>query len=816
MKRITEKITAIAIALLMILSPAAPVFAWDGLTDNMPGLYEYYTQWGGHIYHLVRDSVSWDDAAAACENNGGHLATVGSHDEWERIQWLIGEAQRDQNYSGNDGYWFGASDADEDGKWVWVDENEDDDCWDFTAWKNGEPVSDASKNCMLASADGWSAENGNEEYYYVLELDWAPISLKSYMWNGHTYEFVYAPAKVTYDEILNFCGCYRGHALTIQSADENTAVCGFISDFIDENFPVNYGITDSLGNYDYRFVLGISYVPGAGPNDGYGWEWCDGSALDYSNWANGGLNTANHYAVMGQSQNLQWYTVSDQDTSSDFFIVERDTVLLKQDNLNGHTYYCYKSGLDWDDANAFCQNNGGHLATITSEEEWDCICGIFCDYGAEYWLGANDCDVEGRWDWITGEDFECAFWGDGEPNSSGGDEDYLATNGCSWNDRDNNMVLNDVIDGFIMEVEHTNDLAWYGWNGHYYFFVEVCGGFDQRYSWDDINDYCEVRGGHPLTITSHQENKAVVEMVEDFLINCLNYTDESVEWYFMLGATDKDNEGEWVWYDGEPLGYANWAEGEPNNCTDESANGEDYVQIGGILNGTKEGMVNGEWNDVPYFEEHIFIIEFDENLRLVNTVGRTGEEVAVALRADCETQLQAITLRYINYDDSAVHFDSNNSCNIEILENTEHLIGINVRDDGDIAILFDECCTFEGDILRFYINIDENTQDGEYGFSAILKYSDENENIHSEFVNSMIKVKNYQTGDVNLDGRVTVSDAVYMLWALMGKTGYELPEYMDLDFDNNNRVNASDAVWLLWHIFYPYDFTIDYDDIYCS
>ncbi|MGE3703762.1 MAG: lectin-like protein, partial [Vicinamibacterales bacterium] len=53
-----------------------------------------------------------------------------------------------------------------------------------------------------------------------------------------------------------------------------------------------------------------------------------------------------------------------------------------------------------------------------------------------------------------------------------------------------------------------------------------------------------------------------------------------------IGFTDQDSEGNFVWSNGEPVVYTNWAPGEPNN-----ANGiENYAEMLGS---------NGQWNDVP-------------------------------------------------------------------------------------------------------------------------------------------------------------------------------------------------------------------------
>jgi hypothetical protein len=57
--------------------------------------------------------------------------------------------------------------------------------------------------------------------------------------------------------------------------------------------------------------------------------------------------------------------------------------------------------------------------------------------------------------------------------------------------------------------------------------------------------------------------------------------------FLWIGLNDVAAEGTFVWVSGEPLGFTNWAVGEPNN----NNGNEDYVAMFPILFST------GEWND---------------------------------------------------------------------------------------------------------------------------------------------------------------------------------------------------------------------------
>lgn len=87
-------------------------------------------------------------------------------------------------------------------------------------------------------------------------------------------------------------------------------------------------------------------------------------------------------------------------------------------------YQIFDEAMSWFDAKEQCAKLGGHLATITSQDEQDFLTEL--SYKSEkpnLWLGAmlNDSSFE----WITGENWEFENWDIREPNNSTGDEDVL-------------------------------------------------------------------------------------------------------------------------------------------------------------------------------------------------------------------------------------------------------------------------------------------------------------------------------------------------------------------------------------------------------
>ena len=118
---------------------------------------------------------------------------------------------------------------------------------------------------------------------------------------------------------------------------------------------------------------------------------------------------------------------------------------------NGHYYKIVNEGTSWSEAVQRCEAEGGHLITINGSGEQKFIAKLLETDGLQqchYWLGGTDKEEEGKWTWITGEQFDYTNWdaGDGgehdpQPNNAA-DQDYLemqtisntGSNYMTWND----------------------------------------------------------------------------------------------------------------------------------------------------------------------------------------------------------------------------------------------------------------------------------------------------------------------------------------------------------------------------------------------
>ena len=100
-------------------------------------------------------------------------------------------------------------------------------------------------------------------------------------------------------------------------------------------------------------------------------------------------------------------------------------------------------------------------------------------------------------------------------------------------------------------------------NGHYYKLV------NESILWTEAKSACEQMNGHLVTITSADEQKFIVSLIEDY----------GTKYNFWLGGTDEGHEGTFTWITGEPWGYANWRKDQPNNKDSSSDGDQNYLQL---------------------------------------------------------------------------------------------------------------------------------------------------------------------------------------------------------------------------------------------
>jgi len=105
-------------------------------------------------------------------------------------------------------------------------------------------------------------------------------------------------------------------------------------------------------------------------------------------------------------------------------------------------------------------------------------------------------------------------------------------------------------------------------------FQKVVGDFN----YEEAKRECRVRGGSIAVLSTKSQIAEMKALVPSFGL-------------FYFGATDLVNQGTWIWDDGTPMTFANWAEKQPDNFKGFDPLGEHCLIIG-------YGPKDADWDDI--------------------------------------------------------------------------------------------------------------------------------------------------------------------------------------------------------------------------
>lgn len=232
--------------------------------------------------------------------------------------------------------------------------------------------------------------------------------------NGHYYKAFDQP--MSWDEAKEYCEALKGHLVTITSQQEQYFVNRLLK-----------GITKK------HMWIGAELVSEK-------WHWILPEDWKYTNWGNGepdcvdgelaavmiytysGVNVDGKEVTAGSwkdalkdSANQEEYVISDVGFVCEWESVDdyRNSVM----EFNGNRYKLFVEYLSWDDASLKCKEMGGHLVTITSEEEQQAIQNMIEQSDVNHllmnneyiWIGLTK-EIDQKWNWNTGEEFSYQNW----------------------------------------------------------------------------------------------------------------------------------------------------------------------------------------------------------------------------------------------------------------------------------------------------------------------------------------------------------------------------------------------------------------------
>lgn len=572
----------------------------------------------GYYCYLISDtSESFTEANQTCIGHGAYLVTVEDRFEQAYLTSLIGLRPEKQ-------FWTGLTDSDERGVYKWTNGER----VLFTHWNSEMPGRRRGCVVMRTGNKGglWDVITCEEKAKFVCK-QWAegvtpppiptttpepkcPTDWKTSPEIGSCYKHFSRgeEEKRTWFESRSFCKAIGGDLVSINSKEEETILSQLL---------VNYRY------YNQIFWIGLQT---SDPEEGF--EWVDGSALSYENWAYGEPNNHQGIELCGElhvSYRLSWNdrhcessadwicelkkgaplqpeptksSVPEYELTSDGWIANKD-----------NQYFISTEIVAMDKAREFCKKNFGDLVVINDDTERKFLWRYILKNGKEsaYFIGLT-LGLDREFRWMDGSVMNYVAWASYEPNFANNDENCVVMykNMGFWND-----INCGYPNPYICERKNSSINATFaptpaspqgGCPSDWITFGKRCykifgNGKGEATDWDSARTACMRFNGNLATV----EN----ELVQAFLT--YNLKDLNIDVW--IGMNDKNEEHRFLWTDQRGVYYTNWAKGHPTGSRYYSA--DDDTDCVSIKRGST--LDAGSWFEEECSLSRGYICQTDKN-----------------------------------------------------------------------------------------------------------------------------------------------------------------------------------------------------------
>ncbi|XP_076342329.1 macrophage mannose receptor 1-like isoform X2 [Tachypleus tridentatus] len=349
-----------------------------------------------------------------------------------------------------------------------------------------------------------------------------------------------------------------------------------------------------------------------------GYDWEDGSVVDFTYWGDGEpSNPDAQLCVEMYEHNLRWNDEVCSNRRGFICQVEKVPPEPTCETEDGRWKYfkdgdaCYhvlKANLakkyTWHDAEDYCTKEGGHLVSIHSKKENNFIQKMIQEAGSfiikSYWIGFHALGLDGQFEWTDGSLTEFINWDNTNEKFEAEEKCVLMfPNSGTWVDHHCDLQER----GAVCKVANSKLVTpaptiaptplpgncpdgWYTLGDKCYLFSEENG--EEEMTWQEAREACRKKGSNHDLVSIHSTKEQM------FLTSALAFSKTSV-WIGLKRA--KGSNRRFIWSDNSPFDFDHWAPREPNSYVDGC------VEMIGAPSSA------GKWNDRKCTEKAAYICQ---------------------------------------------------------------------------------------------------------------------------------------------------------------------------------------------------------------
>uniref|UniRef100_A0A4W4DQZ6 Mannose receptor, C type 1b n=1 Tax=Electrophorus electricus TaxID=8005 RepID=A0A4W4DQZ6_ELEEL len=556
----------------------------------------------GHCYFINREKKTWVEARDACRQEGGDLLSILSVEEQSFIISNLG-------YSKMDELWIGFSDL----RTLKLFEWSDDSCVPFAWWERNEPSVADEENCVLMRGEEgkWANEICQRQCGYICKKKTnsnpsandtvvrSPGCKPGWIRYG-SYCYTAGSESKTFEESKQMCEETGSYLVDITNRVENAFLVSLVGARPEKHFWI--GLSNQRNQRSFEWTntdkVAFTHFNAGMPGGKKGCVAMTTGILaglwDVLNCTNkekyickqiaeGVVTTPATSIITPVSCAQDWHPITNRDLCFKLFDPG------------------YKDVKSWFEALAFCQELGGDLLSVHSDDSFP-----------ETWIGYSIQDPSAGYVWSDGSSSSYENWQDGQPNNLNNVENCVTVRlhrfwrgEGQWNDlhcEDRKAWFCEIQKGVTpKEVEigsrsyNTTSDGWIIFKGKQYYTYQ---GFSMAMA--NARHFCKQRHSDLVVINDEEERV--------FVWHQARYALHDV--YIGMNI---DMDKSLTWMDGSPVVYQAWETNQPAFLNSE----ENCVRM---------TRLQGLWQSVHCAHHEKFICE-RSGAALINATDAPGQPV---------------------------------------------------------------------------------------------------------------------------------------------------------------------------------------------